>query len=58
MNEKSKKSKKRQCIVHYAGLVPYSELKDDDKEKGARIRSSKVKPQSKQPAVIKEKFRW
>ena len=32
--------------MHYAGLVPYSELKDVNKEKGARIRAAKAKPQT------------
>ena len=42
----SKKSKKRQCIVHYAGLEPYSELKDVNKEKEAKIKDAKAKPQT------------
>ena len=38
-----KKSKKKQCIVHYASLGPYSELKDINQEKEARIRAAKAK---------------
>ena len=40
------KSKKKQCIVHYAGLAPYSELKDVNEEKKARIRAAKAKQQA------------
>ena len=43
LEEASKKSKKRQCIVHYAGFGPYSELKDVNDEKNARIRAAKAK---------------
>ena len=39
----SKKFKKKQCNVHYAGLEPYSELKDVNEEREARIRSAKTK---------------
>ena len=42
----SKKSKKRQCVVHYAGLGPYSELKDVNEEKEARLRAAKAKQQT------------
>ena len=42
----SKKSKKKQCIVHYAGLGPYSELKDVNEEKEARIRAAIAKRQT------------
>ena len=42
----SKKSKKKQRIVHYAGLGPYSELKDVNEEKEARIRAAKAKRQT------------
>ena len=42
----SKKSKKKQRIAHYAGLGPYSELKDVNKEKKARIRAAKAKRQT------------
>ena len=42
----SKKFKKKQCIVHYAGLGPYSELKDVNEEKEARIRAAKAKRQT------------
>ena len=38
-----KKSKKKQCIVYYASLGPYSELKDINEEKEARIRAAKAK---------------
>ena len=39
----SKKSKKKQCIVRYAGLGPYSELKDVNEEKEARIGAAKAR---------------
>ena len=42
----SKKSKKKQCIVHYADLGPYSELKDVNEEKEARIRAAIAKRQT------------
>ena len=42
----SKKSKQRQCIVHDADLGPYSELKDINKEREARIRAAKGKQQT------------
>ena len=42
----SKKSKKRQCVVHYAGLEPYSELKDVNEAKEARLRAAKAKRQT------------
>ena len=42
----SRKSKKKHCIVHYAGLGPYSELKDVNEEKEARIRAAKAKRQT------------
>ena len=42
----SKKSKKKQCIVRYAGLGPYSELKDVNEEKEARIRAAIAKRQT------------
>ena len=35
----SKKSKERQCIVLYASLGPYSELKDVNEKIKARIRA-------------------
>ena len=41
-----RKSKKKHCIVHYAGLGPYSELKDVNEEKEARIRAAKAKRQT------------
>ena len=42
----SKKSKKKQCILHYAGLGPYSELEDVNEEKETRIRAAKAKRQT------------
>ena len=48
----SKKSKKKQCIVHYAGLGPYSELKDVNEEKEARIRAGKAKQQTLKGRII------
>ena len=42
----SKKSKKKQCIVHYAGFEPYSELKDVNEEKKTRIRTAIAKRQT------------
>ena len=42
----SKKSKKRQCIVHYTGLGQNSKLKDIREEKVARIRAVKGKQQT------------
>ena len=42
----SKKSKKKQCIVRYAGLGPYSELKDVNEEKEAGIRAAIAKRQT------------
>ena len=42
----SKKCKKRHCIVHYACLRPYSELKDVNEERGAGIRAEKAKRQA------------
>ena len=41
-----KKSKKRQSIVHYGSQGPYSELKDVNEEKQARIRAAKAKRQT------------
>ena len=37
----SKKFKKKQYIVHYAGLGPYSELKDVNEEKEERAAKAK-----------------
>ena len=42
----SKRSKKRQCIVHYAGLRPYSELKEKNKETEGNIRAAEAKRQT------------
>ena len=42
----SKKYKKKQCIVHYAGLGQCSELKDVNEEKEARIRAAIAKRQT------------
>ena len=44
----SKKFKKKQCIVHYSGLEPYSELKDVNEENEARISAAKAKRQTLQ----------
>ena len=42
----SKKSKERRCIVHYAGLRPYSELKEINKETEGKIRAAGAKRQT------------
>ena len=42
----SKISNKRQCIVHYADFVPYSELKGVHEENEASIRAAKAKRQT------------
>ena len=42
----SKKSKKMQCVWHYAGLEPNSELKDVNEEREARIKAAKAKRQT------------
>ena len=43
MNQRQKNPKKKQYIVHYAGLGLYSEVKDVNEEKEARIRAAKSK---------------
>ena len=42
----SKKSKIRQCIVHYVCLGSYPELKDVYEKREARIRAEKAKRQT------------
>ena len=48
MNQRQRNSRKSNIlyIVHYAGLGPYSELKDVNGENEARIRAAKAKRQT------------